>query len=82
MPSLKNIIKGCIYGGAIGDALGYTIEFDRENEIFSKYGENGIQKYEYNKNGEALISDDTQMTLFTAEAIVYAKKNNVSVRQH
>ena len=81
MPSLKNIIKGCIYGGAIGDALGYTIEFDRENEIFSKYGENGIQKYEYNKNGEALISDDTQMTLFTAEAIVYAKKNNVSVRQ-
>lgn len=81
MPNLKNIVKGCIYGGATGDALGYAIEFDRENEIFSKYGENGIQEYEYNKNGEAIISDDTQMTLFTAEAIVYAKKNNVSVRQ-
>ena len=81
MSDFRNIVKGCIYGGAIGDALGYAIEFDRENEIFSKYGENGIQKYEYNQNGEALISDDTQMTLFTAEAIVYAKKNNVSVRQ-
>ena len=25
-------IKGCIFGGAIGDALGYAIEFYREDE--------------------------------------------------
>ena len=59
-------IRGCIVGGAAGDALGYAIEFKDEDEIFSRYGEAGITAYEPDKNGKALISDDTQMALFTA----------------
>ena len=30
---------GCLVGGAIGDALGYFVEFDSAEEIFQKYGD-------------------------------------------
>ena len=61
--------RGCLIGGAIGDALGYPVEFMQLNEIHKKYGKNGINSYEL-KNGVAEISDDTQMTLFTANGIL------------
>ena len=66
---MKNIDKyrGCLIGGAAGDALGYAVEFLDDAAIFSKYGENGITEYSL-VNGVAEISDDTQMTLFTANA--------------
>lgn len=67
-----NKILGCLVGGAAGDALGYAVEFDREKTIFGKYGKSGICNYEL-VNGKALISDDTQMTLFTAAGILLAK---------
>ena len=67
-------IKGSLFGGAVGDALGYTIEFLSEKEIFEKYGSKGIQKYDPDlKTGKALISDDTQMSLFTANGILFAQ---------
>ena len=55
---------GALIGGAIGDALGYYVEFESEDYIFSKYGRDGITEFPQGKKG--LISDDTQMTLFTA----------------
>lgn len=68
-----NKTAGCLLGGAAGDALGYAIEFDDEKTIFSKYGEAGIQNFDLDfTSGEAIISDDTQMTLFTAEGILLA----------
>ncbi len=63
-----NKILGCLIGGAAGDALGYAIEFDSENTIFSRYGVAGITEYSL-VGGKAIVSDDTQMTLFTAEGI-------------
>lgn len=68
---MKDIDKyrGCLIGGAVGDALGYTVEFLEENDIFQKYGERGITEYSL-VNGVALISDDTQMTLFTANGLL------------
>ena len=64
-------IRGCLIGGAVGDALGYAIEFLGEDQIFSRYGENGITDYELDrKTGKALISDDTQMTLFTGNGLL------------
>lgn len=62
-------IRGCLIGGAIGDALGYSVEFLREDEIFELYGEDGITEYKL-ENGKAIISDDTQMTLFTANGLL------------
>ena len=61
--------RGCLIGGAAGDALGYAVEFKQEKQIFSRYGEHGIMEYEL-KNGIAQISDDTQMTLFTATGLL------------
>ncbi len=61
--------KGCLIGGAAGDALGFAVEFFSERKIFSRYGENGITEYSL-KNGIAEISDDTQMTLFTATGLL------------
>lgn len=64
-------IRGCLVGGAAGDALGYSVEFLSEDQIFSRFGENGITEYELDyKSGKALISDDTQMTLFTANGLL------------
>jgi len=61
--------RGCLIGGAVGDALGYAVEFWSETKIFSRYGRTGITDYELH-DGKALISDDTQMTLFTATGLL------------
>lgn len=64
-------IRGSLIGGAAGDALGYPIEFESWAQIQRRCGERGIQAYELDcRTGEALISDDTQMTLFTANGIL------------
>ena len=66
-------IRGSLFGGAVGDALGYPVEFMREKEIFSRYGEKGIRDYDRDlTSGKAMISDDTQMTLFTANGVLIA----------
>jgi ADP-ribosyl-[dinitrogen reductase] hydrolase len=65
--------KGCIIGGAIGDALGAPIEFMSIDQIRSEFGERGLTDYSkaYGRNGA--ITDDTQMTLFTAEGLILSK---------
>ena len=65
----RDKFRGCLIGGAAGDALGYTVEFMREKQIYSRYGSQGITDFEL-KNGVAQISDDTQMTLFTATGLL------------
>ena len=68
----KDKYRGCLIGGAAGDALGYAVEFSDVAKIFEKYGENGITEYELT-DGVAQISDDTQLSLFTANGLVYAQ---------
>lgn len=65
----KDLVRGSLIGGAAGDALGYAVEFDSYNSIIKKYGKPGITKYEFT-DGVAQISDDTQMTLFTANGML------------
>jgi len=69
---LQSRFLGCLLGGAIGDALGAPVEFMDLDEIVRAYGERGICDYApaYGKLGA--ITDDTQMTLFTAEAMLSA----------
>ena len=67
----RNQFHGCLIGGAVGDALGYTVEFQNERTIFDKYGPDGITEYDLSRGiPEAIISDDTQMTLFTANGLL------------
>lgn len=72
--STKERFEGCLIGGAIGDALGYPVEFLSERQIFSEYGENGICTLEEAGN-PAVVSDDTQMTLFASNALIYHRKH-------
>lgn len=65
----RDRIRGCLIGGAAGDALGYPVEFLQDHEIFEEYGERGITSYR-TEDGKALVSDDTQMTLFTANGLL------------
>lgn len=68
--------RGCMIGGAAGDALGTSVEFWSEQEIFGKY-KDGIQSYEMDfYSGLAEISDDTQMTMFTANGILFGETRN------
>lgn len=61
-------VLGCLLGGAAGDAFGYAIEFDRWPAIQRKYGPVGLQ-HPVLSDGQLLVSDDSQMTLFTLEAL-------------
>ncbi|MBA1334297.1 MAG: putative ADP-ribosylglycohydrolase [Firmicutes bacterium] len=74
--SMKNNnshFRGCLLGGAIGDALGYTVEFMGIEQIKRRFGIDGITDLLCDKtSGKAIISDDTQMTIFTADGILWA----------
>lgn len=61
MTDIKSRIRGSLLGGAIGDALGYQIEFKRNVK------EKEVTRFE----GRGIVSDDTQMTLFTANALIW-----------
>ena len=67
----RDAIRGCLLGGAVGDALGAPVEFLDLDTIRSLYEDAGITGYvEFGDSGA--ITDDTQMTLFTAEGILRA----------
>ena len=70
---LRGRFHGCLLGGAAGDALGAPVEFLDLEEIVKAYGEGGIRDFApaYGKLGS--ITDDTQMTLFTAEGMLSAQ---------
>lgn len=67
---IQDKCRGSLVGGAVGDALGYAVEFSSLSQIKAKYGEKGISDYELDSNGIAEFSDDTQMSLFTAEGLL------------
>ncbi len=68
--------RGCLLGGAAGDALGYAVEFSSLDSIVKEYGPSGIISFSTDHEGIARFSDDTQMTLFTAEGILSAYQEN------
>lgn len=54
-----------LYGLALGDALGWPVEFKNLEQIVETYGADGIQ----HPPDPALFTDDTQMTLAVANAL-------------
>jgi ADP-ribosylglycohydrolase len=63
---------GCLLGGAVGDALGAVTEFMTLAQIQAGFGNTGIHDYHEFETHCGRITDDTQMTLFTAEAMLRA----------
>ncbi len=66
MPGRKSRMIGCLLGGAIGDAMGYPVEFMRYANIARHFGGSGVRDLSEGN----VVSDDTQMTLFTAEGLL------------
>jgi len=78
--TLRDRYRGCLLGGAVGDALGAGIEFESLAEIRRNHGPRGIERYvpAYGRTGA--ITDDTQMTLFTAEGLLCDQQKPVCSR--
>lgn len=70
--TIQGRFLGCLLGGAVGDALGASVEFMRRSEILQQFGPKGITEYAPAYGGLGTITDDTQMTLFTAEGLIRA----------
>lgn len=70
-PSPESRIHGCLLGGALGDSLGYAVEFDAIDEIRRRFGAAGLREFSA-LDGGTHFSDDTQMTLYTVDGIVEA----------
>ncbi len=65
--------QGCLLAGAVGDALGAPVEFMSIDRIRSEFGETGLTDYAEAYGRLGAITDDTQMTLFTAEGLILSK---------
>jgi ADP-ribosylglycohydrolase len=70
MADLLARYRGCLLGGAVGDALGAPVEFLSLAEIRAQFGPGGIRDYAPAYGLVGAITDDTQMTLFTAEGLL------------
>ena len=71
-------VRGCLLGGAIGDALGAPVEFQTLERILADAPDGGwVRDYRRYDDGSAwgsgLVTDDTQLTLFTAEGLIRAQ---------
>ncbi len=64
--------RGSLIGGAIGDALGRPVEGRGPDEIRSRYG--SVRDFLPARGGRGSITDDTQLTICTAESILAAGK--------
>ncbi len=67
--------RGCILGLAIGDALGMPTEFLTLEDIRRRFGPQGVHGFEAGQWRAGCFTDDTQMTLALAEAILAAGRD-------
>ena len=69
----RSRVRGCLLGGAIGDALGGPVEFSSLAEIRAAHPD-GVRTFVDGGAGwpPGTITDDTQMTMFTAEGLIRA----------
>ncbi|MCM2270116.1 MAG: ADP-ribosylglycohydrolase family protein [Thermoanaerobaculia bacterium] len=70
---LRARFRGCLLGGALGDALGAPLEFLDLGNIRSRFGPGGLEAPAPAYGRLGAVTDDTQMTLFTAEGLIRAQ---------
>lgn len=76
----KDNFRACLVGGAIGDAVGRPIERVRIGDIKERYGEDGIQDMA-TVGMKGRFTDDTQMTIFTADGLIKSALKNGNTSQ-
>jgi ADP-ribosylglycohydrolase len=67
---IRERFRGCLLGGAVGDALRAAVEFMQRSEIVARFGDQGIRDYVPAYGRMGAITDDTQVTLFSAEGML------------
>ena len=72
LQDFRSRVRGCLLGGAIGDALGAGVEFQSLEEIRARHGARGVTGYVPAYGRRGAITDDTQMTLFTVDGLIRA----------
>ncbi|MFC4529321.1 ADP-ribosylglycohydrolase family protein [Sphaerisporangium dianthi] len=71
--TFESRVRGCLLGGAIGDALGAPVKFDSIADIRHHHGPAGLTDLVADWQGEiGLVTDDTQMAMFTVEGLIRA----------
>ncbi len=70
-PSHQSRIHGCLLGGALGDSLGYAVEFSTIDAIRATFGPGGLRDFA-ELGGGSHFSDDTQLTLYTVDGLLEA----------
>lgn len=65
-------IKGCLLGGAVGDALGGPVRGLKRTAVQSKFDPSGIADFARSYGITGAVTDGTQMMLFTAEGLLRA----------
>jgi ADP-ribosylglycohydrolase len=70
----RSRVRGSLLGGAIGDALGGPVEFQNVAKILADHGDDGVRRFVAYPDGAppGTVTDDTQMTLFTAFGLIHA----------
>lgn len=63
--------RGCLLAGGVGDQLGNDVEFMSRSRMLEVYGPDGVREMSRH------ITDDTQMTLFTAEGMLMGLKHGM-----
>jgi ADP-ribosyl-[dinitrogen reductase] hydrolase len=80
--SSKERALAVLLGGAVGDAFGYAVEFDSISKIRTRFGSSGITEPILHDR-KLIVSDDTQMTLFTLEGMLQAlSKDGFSIQSY
>ena len=69
----RSLVRGCLLGGAIGDALGGPVEFRDGRTIVAAHPD-GVRSFVAGGPDwpAGTVTDDTQMTLFTVEGLIRA----------
>lgn len=85
--NLRDRFRGCIVGLAVGDALGYPTEFRSREQIVETFGPEGVDDFVAQRDDRwpakpfvvgsgyhppGTYSDDTQMSLAVARALIEA----------
>lgn len=67
----KDRVKGCLFGSAFGDSLGGLVEFSNVEDILKRFPPSGPENLQGNP---ARVTDDTQMAVALAEALLEASE--------
>jgi len=67
---VKSRFVGCLLGGASGDALGAPLNSMSRRQIEERFGASGISEFDVAFGRRGAITDNTQLTLFTADGML------------